>query len=46
VDVGERELRACLADRTSELRIHRIPSGAYPLRPGYSGMLLALGITS
>jgi hypothetical protein len=46
VGVGETELRDCLADRAAEARIHRIPTGAEPLRPGYSGMLLALGITT
>jgi hypothetical protein len=46
VGVGESELRDCLADRAAEARIHRIPTGAEPLRPGYSGMLLALGIAT
>ncbi len=46
VGVGATELRDCLADRATEVRIHRIPTGAQPLRRGYSGMLLALGITT
>lgn len=45
VGVGEREVRDCLARYAARVRIHRITIRPAPLRPGYTGMLLALGIT-
>lgn len=45
VGVGEQEVRACLSRHSALVRMHRIPIRPAPLRPGYSGMLLALGIT-
>ncbi len=43
VPVGVGEIDACLAQRTSELKVHRIEIRPAPLRAGYAGMLLALG---
>lgn len=43
VPVGVAEIEAYLAHRTSELKVHRIEIRPAPLRPGYAGMLLALG---
>lgn len=45
VSVGAEEIDACLSPRTSELKIHRIRTRPAPLRPGYAGMILALGRT-
>lgn len=45
VGVGERDVRDCLSRYAARVRIHRIPIDPAPLRPGYSGMLLALGTT-
>jgi hypothetical protein len=46
VSVGVGEIDACLSQRTTELKVHRIETNPAPLRPGYSGMLLALGRTA
>ena len=46
VGVGERDVRDCLSRYAARLQIHRIPIRPQPLRLGYSGMLLALGITA
>lgn len=43
VPVGVGEIDACLAHRTTELKVHRIEIRPAPLRTGYAGMLLALG---
>ncbi len=46
VGVGERQVRECLSRFATRLRIHRVATRPEPLRPGYSGMLLALGVTT
>lgn len=43
VPVGVSEIGASLAHRTTELKVHQIEIRPAPLRPGYKGMLLALG---
>lgn len=45
VGVGEQEVRDCLSQYAARVRMHRISIRPAPLRPGYTGMLLALGIT-
>ncbi len=45
VSIGERDLGECLEPLATEVRIHQIPINPQPLRAGYCGMLLALGIT-
>lgn len=43
VPVGVGEIDACLSPRATDLKVHRIEPRPAPLRPGYAGMLLALG---
>jgi hypothetical protein len=45
VSLTAREIDACLAHHTAELTMHRIKTRPTPLRPGYAGMILALGRT-
>lgn len=46
VRIGEDEVRRCLSRYAADVRIHRVATRPAPLRPGYTGMLLALGITT
>jgi hypothetical protein len=41
--VGQREVRACLGAVSTDLRVERIEMRPAPLRPGYTGMIVAVG---
>ncbi len=41
--VGAEEIEACLGALTCELTVHRIEMRPAPLRPGYTGMVVAVG---
>ena len=41
--VGRQEVRACLSALSTELRVERIEMRPAPLRPGYTGMIVAVG---
>jgi hypothetical protein len=42
--VGRREIRRCLEQVGEELAVHRVEMRPAPLRPGYTGMIIATGL--
>jgi hypothetical protein len=41
--VGQQDVRACLGALSTQLRVERIEMQPAPLRPGYTGMIVAVG---